>query len=158
MCKLSDDNHHLMAPERQRGPCVQRLWPLLQAAQCECTPPLPRDLSSLCCLASQRPQPQSPAWLGLGSRSQQPAWSAQSARRASCKKEASALEVGPKGAGQAGNWYLYVRRSWGQEKIRDAWGSKQCMQVFSGLETTAWAVIPYTLPLKGDSEGLRELW
>lgn len=126
LCKLSDDNHHLMAPERQRGPCVQRLWPLLQAAQCECTPPLPRDLSSLCCLASQRPQPQSPAWLGLGSRSQQPAWSAQSARRASCKKEASALEVGLKGAGQAGNWYVYVRRSWRQEKIRDAWGSRQC--------------------------------
>ncbi|XP_073889275.1 endothelial transcription factor GATA-2 isoform X2 [Macaca fascicularis] len=34
LCKLSDDNHHLMAPKRQRGPCLQRLWPLLQAAQC----------------------------------------------------------------------------------------------------------------------------
>ena len=33
--KLSDDDHHLVAPERQRGPRVQRLRPLLQAAQRE---------------------------------------------------------------------------------------------------------------------------
>lgn len=67
LCKLPDDNHHLMAPERQRGPCVQRLWPLLQAAQCECTPPLPRDLSSLCSPATVS----SLAW--LGKRQPQPA-------------------------------------------------------------------------------------
>ncbi|XP_052494101.1 endothelial transcription factor GATA-2 isoform X1 [Budorcas taxicolor] len=35
LCELSDHHHHLMAPERQRGPGVQRLRPLLQAAQCE---------------------------------------------------------------------------------------------------------------------------
>lgn len=51
LCKLSDDNHHLMAPKRQRGPCLQRLWPLLQAAQCESAPPLPGDHGSLCCQA-----------------------------------------------------------------------------------------------------------
>lgn len=62
------------------------------------------------------------------------------------------------GAGQAGNWYLCVRRSWGQEWIRDAGGRKQAVQAFSGLETTVRAVILYTLPLKGDSEGLRGLW
>lgn len=87
LCKLPDDNHHLMAPERQRGPCVQRLWPLLQAAQCECTPPLPRDLSSLCSPAGQPrgPQPRSPAWLGLGSgsRSRQSAWPAQEGQKGS---------------------------------------------------------------------------
>lgn len=102
LCKLSDDNHHLMAPERQRGPCVQRLWPLLQAAQCECTPPLPRDLSSLCCLASQRPQPQSPAWLGLGSRSQQPAWSAQSARRRPVRRRPLLWRWDRRGQGRQG--------------------------------------------------------
>ncbi|XP_053768874.1 endothelial transcription factor GATA-2 isoform X3 [Desmodus rotundus] len=35
LCKLSDDDHHLMAQKRQWGPCLQCLWPLLQAAQCE---------------------------------------------------------------------------------------------------------------------------
>lgn len=29
LCELSDHHHHLMAPERQRGPGVQRLRPLL---------------------------------------------------------------------------------------------------------------------------------
>lgn len=37
--KLSDDDHHAVAPERQRGPRVQRLRPLLQASQRE--PPAP---------------------------------------------------------------------------------------------------------------------
>lgn len=124
LCKLSDDNHHLMAPERQRGPCVQRLWPLLQAAQCKCTPPLPRDLSSLCSPASASgPQPQSPAWLGLGSRGRLPAWLAQSARRASCKKGASALELwrwDRWGQGRQGA-YTCLRKSWGQGRNPGVW-------------------------------------
>lgn len=61
LCKLSDDNHHLMAPQRQRGPCVQRLWPLLQAAQCRSARlarPASRGTAALRAAAS------SVAWLG----------------------------------------------------------------------------------------------
>ena len=65
--KLSDDDHHLVAPERQRGPRVQRLRPLLQAAQCE-RPRPSLGTRALCC--GERPGPPSPAWLGLGSERQ----------------------------------------------------------------------------------------
>ena len=66
--KLSDDHHHLMAPERQRGPRVQRLRPLLQAAQCEspARPPRPSPGTS----GFVRPGLPAPAWLGLGSQRQ----------------------------------------------------------------------------------------
>lgn len=61
LCKLSDDNHHLMAPQRQRGPCVQRLWPLLQAAQCRSARPArPASRGT----AALRAAASSVAWLG----------------------------------------------------------------------------------------------
>lgn len=68
LCKLSDDNHHLMAPKRQRGPSLQRLWPLLQAAQCESPRPArptpPRGRCSLCCQGEAPATISSLAWLG----------------------------------------------------------------------------------------------
>lgn len=69
LCELSDDNHHLMAPKRQRGPCLQCLWPLLQAAQCESAParPTPPWGLLLFVLPGKRPPPPPPAWRGLGS-------------------------------------------------------------------------------------------
>lgn len=69
LCKLSDNHHHLMAPKRQWRPCLQRLWPLLQAAQCESALfhlPHPSPGTAVLCAARQEAPAtlSSLAWLG----------------------------------------------------------------------------------------------
>lgn len=115
LCKLSDDNHHLMAPKRQRGPCLQRLWPLLQAAQCESAPPRPSPGTTALC-AARRGAPatvSSVAWLG---RRWQPGRQAPSARRASRKR------------GQAG-WKCVPQRG-----ALQVWGSGASLKQKVGME------------------------
>lgn len=106
LCKLSDDNHHLMAPKRQRGPCLQRLWPLLQAAQCESTPPrpdppLPGDRCSLCSLVRWGGGRRGAATISgvawLGRRLPLP-----SARRPSHKRGPASWKCVPHGGGSGG--------------------------------------------------------
>lgn len=138
LCKLSDDNHHLMAPERQRGPCVQRLWPLLQTAQCECTPPLPRDRSSLCSPASG---PSYNLQLGL-------AWEAAAGSLVGQPRVPEGLPVrrlpllwrwDPRGQGWQGTCTSVLGKVGGPGGLEGS-GRRQAVQAFSGLETT-WAVI-----------------